>query len=153
MASITHTRLGNLRLAGIACTGYPDDPWSASRRVHEELQEQGFTPQGAVQIWFSLPPDGDPATWHGTIGHPFVGLARPTAELVIEDYRDLRSLSLPHPGPIAELGLSHQQLQSEAGRQRARLRPYWRVSLARQALSDGSLLPQATVSVFVDEAS
>ncbi|MFW5829330.1 MAG: hypothetical protein ACOCXA_03625 [Planctomycetota bacterium] len=150
MTTASIERVGNLRLAGIACAGYPAEPWSLMERVEALLAPQEVTIYGPAQLWFSLPPDGGPDTWSCTIGRAIIGLARPGAELVVEDFADLHALSQSHMAAIDELALSHRALQEEAHRRKVRTRPYWRVALARQRLSDGGLLPQATVSVFLD---
>lgn len=145
------TREGNLRFAAIASAGYPADPAALHAEVLRLLAGQEAEPYGAVTLLFSVPPeDRAPPAWECQVGTPITGLARPMGAMVIEDYRQLTSLSLPHAGPVRELPATWRRLEAHARAAGQRLRPYWRLALRDRRLADGNLLPIAEAAVFVD---
>ena len=150
-------RDGNLRLAGLPVPGYPDDPFALGAAARSLAEAGGGEPYGPPLLWFSSPPDERPvATWDAVVGSAITGMARPGAiaaggqRLVIEDYRDLRALVVPHAGPIRELARTWGRAADAARKQGYRVRPYWRLALLHRRLADGNLHPVAEVSVFID---
>ncbi len=151
MADPKLSKEGNLRLAGLIAPGYPADPWPLIERVHELVDEQDIDPYGPGLLWFGLPPgDEPPLRWECVVGQAVVGLPRPNQGLVVEDYRNLVALTLPHPGPIADLSLTWRRLDDHGRSLGHRVRPYWRLALRSKRLADGNLLPSAEVSVFLE---
>jgi hypothetical protein len=143
-------REGNLRFAGLPSPGYPADPLALGAEVKRLLDGQGLNFVGPVSLLFSLPPDGHPREWACQIGSALIGLPRPAGAIAIEDYHALVALTLPHLGPINEIGSVHRRLSEHARAIGYRPRPYWRVSLWRRRLADGNLMPATEVSVFLD---
>jgi hypothetical protein len=151
VAEPTLAREGNLRLASLPSRGYPVDPWGLREQVLALLEGQEVEPYGPVAIFFNLPPEAEPiAAAECQVGTAISGLGRSRGALVVEDYRGLSALSLPHPGPIRELALTWRRLAEAAGAREQPTRPYWRVALRTSRMADGNLLPQAEVSVFLD---
>jgi hypothetical protein len=143
-------REGNLRFAGIASPGYPADPMAIGDEVKHLMDGQGLSFIGPLSLLFAMPPDGHPREWSCSIGSAVIGLARPAGQIAIEDYHALLALTLPHPGPIIEIGSVHRRLSEHARAIGYRIRPYWRVSLWRRRLADGNLMPATELSVFLD---
>ena len=142
---------GNLRLASMHSDGFPKDPENCNELVLDEICEQSVNPYGAIQIFFNLPPDDEgPESWPCQIGSAITGLGRASASVFIEDYRGLHSLSLPHLSSIKTIANTYQRLRDHAQAMGFRIRPYWRVSLKRNRLADGNILPACDVSVFLD---
>jgi hypothetical protein len=151
VAEPTLAREGNLRFASLPSRGYPIDPWGLTEQVRHLLEGQDVEPYGAVAIFFNLPPEADPiAAAECQVGTAITGLGRSRGALVVEDYRGLVALSLPHPGPIKELPQTWRRLAEAAAAREEPTRPYWRVALRTPRLADGNLLPLAEVSVFLD---
>ena len=77
------------------------------------------------------------------VGLPITGLLKATNPLIVEDFHHLQALTVPH-GPRGELGTT-----ATAGGSCVWwfLRPYWRITVSHQRLSDGTLHPQTQVSV------
>jgi hypothetical protein len=147
--SLTHE--GNLRLAGFPLTGYPEDPVTLGQRLRTILDEQDIDPYGPVSVWFAGSPEHEgPDRWEGLVAVACTGFPRPQAGMLVEDYRRLSALSLPHHGPITDLPRTWRRLMDHGQSLGHRLRPYWRLSLRARRLSDGNLLPMADVSVFLD---
>ena len=150
------TRDGNLRLACLAGSGWPADPLAIAAALRQNLGEQAVEAYGAVQIFVAGSPEAElPAAWEVHVGIAVSGLPRPGAVLagqpiLIEDYRNLVALSLPHPGPVRELGSTWSRLAEHGRALGHRLRPYWRVALRRRQLADGNILPTSEVAVFLD---
>lgn len=143
-------REGNLRFAGRASMGYPEDPEASCARVRTLLADQDLRLLGPATLLFTLPPDGPPSSWECSTGLAMVGLARPVGDLLIEDYAGLYAATLPHHGPISDLPGTHRRLVEHVKAMGRTLRPYWRVALWRRRLADGNPLPVAEVSVFID---
>ena len=142
---------GNLRFAGFPITGYPMDPQALGERVKALLDEQEIDTYGALTLWFgSSPEHEEPARWEGLVGLACTGFPRPVEGMMVEDYRNLSALSLPHSGPIKDLGRTWRRLADHGQSLGHRLRPYWRLSLRARRLADGNLLPVADVAVFLD---
>ncbi len=148
---------GNLRLAAVALPGWPADPVRETAAVTAALAGGSVSPYGASLLWFAMPPgDEPPARWECACGSAITGLTRAGMNLpdgrrlLIEDYRDLRALSLPHAGPVRAVPETWKRLEAVARNRNARLRPYWRVALRRKRLADGNLLPVTEVSIFLD---
>nr|MBA3684624.1 hypothetical protein [Planctomycetota bacterium] len=123
---------GNLRFAGFAQPGYPEDPEALVERARTLLAGQdGVETYGPATILVSLPPEEMPPTWECQVGIAITGLARPAEGLAIEDYRALYALTLVHQGTIRDLAATHRRL-ADHGRSLGRgVRPYWRVALWR----------------------
>jgi len=149
VADPTLSREGNLRFASLATRGYPRDPWALASEVRRLLEGQDVEPYGPVAIFFNLPPE-DLATCECQVGTAITGLGRAMGAMLVEDYRGLTSLSLPHTGPIRELALTWQRLEAHAKAQGRATRPYWRLALRTQRMADGNLLPLAEAAVFLD---
>lgn len=151
------TRDGNLRIACLAGNGWPADPLAAAAALRLSVAEQGAGHYGPVQIFVSGSPDDEaPAAWEVHVGVAVSGMPRPGATIagqrvLVEDYRNLVALSLPHPGPVRELGTTWRRLAEHGRALGHRLRPYWRVALHRRQLADGNILPLCEVSVFLDQ--
>jgi hypothetical protein len=142
---------GNLRFASIAAPGYPLDPWALAEQVRTLLDAQEIDTYGPVTLLFSnglidLAPDA----WECQVGVAITGLARPTGGMLIEDYRNLVALSLPHNGPIRELPRTWRTLHDHGRSLGKQVRPYWRLALRDRRLADGNLLPVADVAVFLE---
>ncbi len=142
---------GNLRFASVAAPGYPLDPWALAEQVRTLLDEQEIDTYGPVTLLFSnglidLAPDA----WECQVGVAITGLARPTGGMLIEDYRNLVALSLPHSGPIRELPRTWRTLHDHGRSLGKQVRPYWRLALRDRRLADGNLLPVADVAVFLE---
>ncbi len=151
MAEPIVRREGNLRFAGAACAGYPEDPLALAAAARSAMRDQSIRCLGPATLLFHVAPhDEPPARWECRVGTAIVGLAKPTAELAIEDFLDLHALILPHAGPIADLPATHRRLVEHARALGARVRPYWRLALARRRQADGNILPAAEVAVFLD---
>jgi hypothetical protein len=151
MADPVASREGNLRLASIPARGYPPDPFAMAREVQRLLEGQEVEAYGPTVVFVNLPPeDQPPQAWDCQVGTAITGLGRSLGAMTIEDYRQLRSLSLPHSGPIRELGATWRRLEAHARAANQRLRPYWRLALRNRRLADGNLLPLAEVAVFID---
>lgn len=151
------TREGNLRLACVAGMGWPADPLLLAAEVRRVAAAQGGNPYGPVQIVIAGAPDDEPPqSWEVHAGCAVTGMPKPggvTAageRLMIEDYRNLQALALPHHGPVRLLGQTWRRLADHGRSLGHRLRPYWRVRLSRTQLADGNLLPTAEVAVFLD---
>ncbi len=142
---------GNLRFAGFARSGYPEDAEALVARARALLVgQEGVESYGPATILVSLPPDDLPAAWECQVGTAITGMARPAEGLAIEDYRGLYALTLVHQGTVRDLAATHRRL-ADHGRSLGRgVRPYWRVALCRRRLADGNLLPATEVSVFLD---
>ncbi len=148
---------GNLRLAGLALPGWPTDPVREAAIVTRALAGESVSPYGATLLWFAMPPgDEAPARWECACGTAITGLTRAGMSLpdgrrlLIEDYRDLRALTLAHAGPVRAIPETWKRLEATAQHRSARLRPYWRVALRNKRLADGNLLPVTEISVFLD---
>lgn len=142
---------GNLRLVGFPLTGYPADPLSRAEEVRALLEAQEIDTYGPVTLLFGSNPEHEPpARWEGLLGLACTGLPRPVEGLLVEDYRRLSALSLPHQGPVQDLTRTWRRLQDHGQSLGHRLRPYWRLSLRARRLADGNLLPVADVAVFLD---
>ncbi len=151
-------RDGNLRFACLSGLGWPIDPLTVSVEVRRLATQQGGTPQGPIQVFIAGAPDNEPpAAWECHIGLACTGMPKPGGQsadgqrLMIEDYRNLVALTVPHRGPVRELGQTWQRLADHAKTLGHRLRPYWRVILRRKQLADGNILPSADVAVFLDQ--
>ena len=143
-------REGNLRLASIPMHGYPADPFAVAREVERLLDGQEVEPYGPTVIFVSLPPgEQPPSAWECQVGTAITGMGRAIGAMTIEDYRQLRSLALPHAGPIRDLPTTWARLDAHARAAGDRLRPYWRVSLRKRRLADGNLLPSAELAVVL----
>lgn len=142
---------GNLRFASFAVAGYPVDPWALADRVRNLLDDQEIDTYGPVTLLFANSiVEEPPSAWECQVGLAITGLARPTDGMLVEDYRNLVALSLPHQGPIADLPRTWGTL-SDHGRSLGRqVRPYWRLALRDRRLADGNLLPVADVAVFLE---
>lgn len=150
------TREGNLRLACIAGNGWPADPLLAAEGLRETVAAQGASAYGPVQLFLAGAPGGEPpAAWEVHLGLAVSGMPRPGAliagqRVMVEDYRDLVALSMPHHGPVRELAQTWRRLADHGNALGHRLRPYWRVCLRRRQLADGNILPATEVAVFLD---
>ena len=151
-------RDGNLRLACLSGLGWPADPLAVGGIVRELTKAQGGSPYGAVQVFIAGAPDDEPpGAWECHVGSACSGMPKPggqTADgqrLMIEDYRNLVALVLPHRGPARDLGLTWRRLAEHGKTLGHRLRPYWRVVLRRRQLADGNIQPATDVSVFLDQ--
>ena len=153
MAEPTLARDGNLRLASLAHDGLPEDLAAAAAPAADQARRQpGVQPYGAACAIFDLAPDPDtgPVHWRCQVGVPVIGQARPAPPLLIEDYRGLQALSLPHHGPRRELATTWQTLADHARAMGWLLRPYWRLAIPVSRSADGHLVPDCVVSVFLD---
>lgn len=153
-------REGNLRLVCVAGLGWPPEPLPIAEEVRRLAAAQGGDPYGPALVFVAGAPDEEPPeAWECHVGCAATGMPRPGAataageRLLIEDYRQLTALTLPHHGPVRRLGDTWRRLVDRAAGQGQRLRPYWRVRLVRRELADGNLLPVAEVSVFLDAVS
>ncbi len=152
MAEPKLAREGNLRFAGLSCPGYPADPFDQVAEVMRLLEGQEVEPYGAAAIFFNMPPsDQLPSMWECQVGTPITGMGRSMGAMSVEDYRQLHALSLPHAGPVRDLGATWKRLEAHARTMNARLRPYWRLALRNRRLADGNLLPIAEAAVFLDQ--
>ena len=143
---------GNLRLASVSLDGWPED-LQAQRRILDELvaDKPGVEVAGPLTLLIDMPPAGDtPDEWQMQAGLPITGLLKAKAPLIVEDFHHLQALTVPHHGPRGEIGATYQQLAEQARAFNWFLRPYWRVSISMQRLSDQALHPQTMVSVFLD---
>lgn len=151
------TRDGNLRIACLAGSGWPADPLAVAASLRQSMAEQGANAYGPVQIFVSGSPDDEPpSAWEVHVGVAVSGMPRNGATLhgqriMVEDYRHLVALSLPHAGAARELGATWRRLAEHGRALGHRLRPYWRVALRRRQLADGNILPATEVSVFLDQ--
>jgi hypothetical protein len=144
-------REGNLRFAGIPSAGYPVDPLALGADVRHRLAGVALVPFGPISVLFSVAPEETPpATWDCQVGLGVTGQPIAVTGVTLEDYRNLYALSLPHSGPVRELGVTHRRLVEHAKGMGYRLRPYWRLALRGRRLADGNLLPVADVAVFID---
>jgi hypothetical protein len=144
-------REGNLRFAGVPSIGYPLDPLALGAEVRQRLTGVALVPYGPVTLLFSVAPDElAPAAWDCQVGISVTGQPVAVPGVTLEDYRNLYALSLPHSGPVRDLGLTHRRLVEHAKGLGYRLRPYWRLALRGRRLADGNLLPVADVAVFID---
>ncbi|MCX8040522.1 MAG: hypothetical protein RMM29_06520 [Planctomycetota bacterium] len=150
-------REGNLRLMCVAGLGWPREPLRLVDEVRRLAIAQGGEPYGPAQIFVAGNPEEEPLeAWECHVGCAVTGMPRPGActsagqRVLIEDYRQLVAVTLPHHGPLRRLGDSWRSLAQRAAQQGQRLRPYWRVRLVRRQLADGNLLPLAEVSAFID---
>lgn len=151
MAEPLLKREGNLRFAGVPSAGYPADPLALVSDVRERLAGVALVPYGPSSLLFSVPPDDlAPNAWECQVGVAVTGQPAAVAGVTLEDYRNLYALSLPHSGPVRDLGLTHRRLSEHARSMGYRLRPYWRLALRGRRLADGNLLPVADVAVFID---
>ncbi len=142
---------GNLRFAALAVTGYPLDPHALAAQVRNFLDEQDIDAYGPTTIWLATGPGDDAVeAWDCQVGLACTGMPRPGAGVMIEDYRQLVALSVPHQGSVLDLPRTWKRLQDHGRSLGHRLRPYWRVCLRRRRLADGNLLPVADVAVFLD---
>lgn len=142
---------GNLRFASLASVGYPADPWQLAERVHELLDEQEIDTYGPVMLWFAgAPTDILPQAWECQVGVAITGMARSQHGMLIEDYRNLVALSLPHSKAIRDLPQTWRTLHDHGRSLGRQVRPYWRLALRDRRLADGNLLPVADVAVFLD---
>lgn len=150
------TREGNLRLACLAAAGWPADPLLAAEGLRQAVAGPEVGCHGPVQVFVAgAPGDEPPAAWEVHLGIAVTGMPRPGLthdgqRVLIEDYRDLVALTLPHHGPVRELGRTWKRLADHGAALGHRLRPYWRVCLRRRQLADGSILPASEVAVFLD---
>ena len=151
MAEPLLKREGNLRFAGVPSVGYPLDPLALGAEVRQRLTGVALVPYGPVTLLFSVAPDElAPAAWDCQVGVSVTGQPVAVPGVTLEDYRNLYALSLPHSGPVRDLGLTHRRLVEHAKGLGYRLRPYWRLALRGRRLADGNLLPVADVAVFID---
>ncbi len=151
MAEPLLKREGNLRFAGIPSVGYPVDPLALGADVRQRLSGVALVPYGPISVLFSVAPEETPpAAWDCQVGVSVTGQPVAVSGITLEDYRNLYALSLPHSGPVRELGLTHRRLVEHAKGLGYRLRPYWRLALRGRRLADGNLLPVADVAVFID---
>jgi hypothetical protein len=151
MADPELTPEGNLRLASLPAPGLPCDSGALDRELSELVAGQGgCETAGPLVILLDLPPSDEPASWRCQVGRAVIGSLRPQGSLLVEDYRSLQALSLPHTGSWHELAATHGQLAAHAQAMGWRLRPYWRLALPRERSADGHLVPGCTVSVFLD---
>jgi hypothetical protein len=142
---------GNIRFAGLPSDGWPEDPEGLSRRVRTILDDQNADHYGPPTVIVSTPPGELPSSlWDCVVGVAVTGLPQASQGLVIEDYRDLAPLVLPHLGAVRDLPATWARLQARARELGRRLRPYWRVRLSRTRLADGNLLPLAEVAAFLE---
>ena len=142
---------GNLRFASLPAPGYPADPWQLADRVRELLDEQEIDSYGPVTLLFANAVIDEPASaWECQVGLAITGMARPMHGMLVEDYRNLVALSLPHQGPIRDLPLTWRALRDHGRSLGRQVRPYWRLALRDRRLADGNLLPVADVAVFLD---
>jgi hypothetical protein len=84
------------------------------------------------------------------VGVAITGMARSLQGMLIEDYRNLVALSLPHSGAIRDLPQTWRKLHDHGRSLGRQVRPYWRLALRDRRLADGNLLPVADVAVFLD---
>jgi hypothetical protein len=144
-------REGNLRLVSMHNQGYPINALALVQQVRDQLTGSTLVPHGAATLWFSSPPtDTAPATWECQVGIAVTGQPTSIAGLIIEDYRGLYALSLPHSGPIRDLAHTHRRLVEHAKSMSYPVRPYWRLALRARRLADGNILPVSDVAVFID---
>jgi hypothetical protein len=142
---------GNLRFASLASVGYPGDPWLLAERVHELLDEQEIDAYGPLLVWFpGAPGETLASAWECQVGVAITGMARSQQGMLIEDYRHLVALSLPHSGAIRDLPQTWRKLHDHGRSLGRQVRPYWRLALRDRRLADGNLLPVAEVAVFLD---
>lgn len=142
---------GNLRFAGLPTRGFPEDPLVLAAQVRSLLEDQAADHYGSPTVVISGPPAGhDLGAWDCLCGVAVTGLPKAVGGLIVEDYRDLHSLALPHRGPTRDLAATWEHLAEAARHQGRRLRPYWRIRLLHRRLADGNLLPQAEVAVFAE---
>lgn len=152
MAEPELVREGNARIATLPTQGIPAEPWRIRDDVVQLLSGQGDAdPFPGTIVLIDLPPtDDDPRAWRCQVGCSLLGRPEPLPPLLIEDYRQLHALSLPHMGPVSGLRATWAKLQDHAKAHGWMLRPYWRISVIDDATSDGHPLPECTVSVFID---
>lgn len=146
-------RDGNLRLASLAHDGLPEDLAAAAAEAAVLAARQaGVEPYGPACALFDLAPESGtaPSTWRCQVGVPVIGQATPTPPLLVEDYRGLQALSLPHPGPRKDLAATWSLLADHARAMGWLLRPYWRLAIPVTRSGDGHLVPDCVVSVFLD---
>ncbi|TVR43139.1 MAG: hypothetical protein EA402_10100 [Planctomycetota bacterium] len=107
--------------------------------------------QGPALVLVSLPPD-DPqvSTWGLHIGRACTGLPTVRAPLLVEDYHQLVSVTVPHHGPVRDLHRSYRLAADFARAQGGRPRPYWRIRLHHSPTPDGQAILTTDVSVFID---
>ncbi len=142
---------GNLRFASLAAPGYPADPVELADRVRALLDAQDIDTYGPVTLLFgNHVVEEPPARWECQVGLAMTGLARPTDGMLVEDYRNLIALSLPHQGPIRDLPRTWRRLHDHGRSLGRQVRPYWRLALRDRRLADGNLLPVADVAVFLE---
>lgn len=158
MAEPLLKREGNIRFVSVISRGWPVDPLASATRVRTALAAQGISPYGAATVLLATTPeDSQAAEWDCQTGLCATGMPRPAdlasgERLVVEDFRDLIALSVPHQGPVKDLLRTWRRLADHGRSLGYRLRPYWRVALRRRQLADGNLLPVADVAVFLERA-
>ena len=152
MAEPSNATEGNLRFASLACPGLPPDMRAVTQEVIALVGAQdGIETYGPPAAIIDLAPDDhDPATWRCQVGTALIGQAKPAAPLLVEDYRGLQALSLPHVDARGSLRDTWQRLADHARAMGWLLRPYWRISLPTTRSADGHLVPECQVSVFLD---
>lgn len=145
-------REGNLRIAGFSFESYPEQPESHISLIKKTLLSTTAHAYGPALLWFSLPPeDLSPSRWSGHIGVAITGLPTPTSGLLVEDYRNLLTLTLPHAGPIRDVAITWRRLADHAKRMTLGTpRPYWRLALRNRRMPDGNPLPIAELGIFLD---
>jgi hypothetical protein len=146
---------GNLRVAGLPCTGYPADPDAIHAQVLALLAGSQAKPYGPVMLWFVHGPEETPSSqWDCLVGTSITGLppaSAANAGMMTEDYRALLALTLPHAGPICELPITWRRLVDHAQRLNlGTVRPYWRLNLRRRRMPDGNPLPIAEAAIFLE---
>ena len=151
MADPQVRREGNLRFAAVAFQGLPESLIAAYADARTALGEQRVQCYGPPMALFSFPADDDgPHTWPCQVGSGIIGMARHGNGLLVEDYRHLQTLSLPHMESSARLVDTYRQLANHARANGWKVRPYWRLALRRRRLADGNMLPTSEVSIFLD---
>lgn len=150
-------REGNLRLVSQPINAWPYAYAEAIAPVDLALSQAAAAADstvrayGPVQIMVSLPPDdADPATWNMQIGRACLGIPAVRSPLLVEDYHQLITCTVPHLGPVKDLARSYRLAADFARSQGARQRPYWRISLNQQATPDGQGILVTEVAVFID---
>lgn len=146
-------REGNIRLVCQAIDGWPYDYEASIGDIDEALAqaEDTVAGYGPVQVLVSLPPDDPkPASWQMQIARACKGIPALRAPLLVEDYHQLVTCSVPHQGPVRDLARSHRLAADFARSQGAKIRPYWRISLKREQTADGQGILLTDVAVFID---
>lgn len=148
----TLTTEGNLRLASIPYTGVPDNHMSQRQQIEDLLADHsGIECYGPLSVFYERAPSDDaPDTWRGQVGLSIIGQVTPAAPLVVEDFRQLHALSLPHYGPISAIAETHARLTNHARAMGWLPRPYWRIAIAISRSPDDHLVPEPLISLFLD---